>query len=436
MFTTVNFHKYPLMKSFVKAGLLLVTLMLVLVSCFNQGSIARQNTNYLYAKSSTELKPFYKVYHHTSDSSTVFFAIKPGKLLYINNNGAFAANVKVKYKLFNTIDDAFPIDTGSIVYQYPQLADTAMLIQGSFKLKAPFGRNYVAEVVFVDVNRRQHNTSFIEVDKSYFTSDQNYMLRSQADSMPVYTNYIDANKVFYINTNNKTATYVFVKYYRKETAFPPPPFSRGAIIEVPKPDTTFSVELANGTSGPLKLTPVGMFVITADTSQRRGLVVLRTEGNFPELTKPMDVLRPLRYLVSQWDYDKMVAKSDIKKEVDDFWLNAAANNNGKAREVLKNYYGGVRLANDLFTTTREGWKTDRGMILVIMGQPASVFKGTDTETWLYSTSGNNPATNYIFDRKPDGIAGYDYYLRRNDLLKTAWYDMVENWRNGRLIYWY
>jgi GWxTD domain-containing protein len=356
--------------------------------------------------------------------------------LYINNNGAFAANVKVKYKLFNTIDDAFPIDTGSIVYQYPQLADTAMLIQGSFKLKAPFGRNYVAEVVFVDVNRRQHNTSFIEVDKSYFTSDQNYMLRSQADSMPVYTNYIDANKVFYINTNNKTATYVFVKYYRKETAFPPPPFSRGATIEVPKPDTTFSVELANGTSGPLKLTPVGMFVITADTSQRRGLVVLRTEGNFPELTKPMDVLRPLRYLVSQWDYDKMVAKSDIKKEVDDFWLNAAANNNGKAREVLKNYYGGVRLANDLFTTTREGWKTDRGMILVIMGQPASVFKGTDTETWLYSTSGNNPATNYIFDRKPDGIAGYDYYLRRNDLLKTAWYDMVENWRNGRLIYWY
>lgn len=429
-------HKYPFMKGLLNLSILCIVIITVLASCFSQPRISSQNTSWTYSKSITELKPFYKVYHHTSDSSTVYFAIKPTRLLFINTPAGFIANIRVKCNLFNTIEDKIPVDTASFTFKYPQWTDTTKLIQGSFKLKAPFGRNYVAEVIFTDVNRKKHNTSFLEVEKSYFTSDQNYMLRSYTDSMPVYTNYIRSDKVFYINTNNKTATSAFVKYYRKETAFPPPPFSKGAAIDVPRPDTSFSVELAGGTSGPLQLTPAGLYVITTDTASRRGLAVLRTENDFPELTKPMDVLRPLRYLVSQWDYDKMAAKGDIKKEVDDFWLKAASNNNTRAREVLKNYYGGVRLANDLFTTTREGWKTDRGMILIIFGQPLSVFRGDNTETWLYSTSGNNPATNYVFERKPDGIAGYDYFLRRNDLLKPAWYDMVENWRNARLIYWY
>jgi GWxTD domain-containing protein len=424
------------MNSFLRRSLLYIVIITVFISCFQQTRISRQNTNWTYAKSSTQLKPFYKVFHHSSDSSTIYFAIKPSRLLYINSPTGFVSNVRIKYSLFNTIDDKIPVDTTNFSFQFPQIADTARLIQGSIKIKTPFGRNYIAELVFNDVNRRAHNTSFLEIDRSYFTTDQNFMLRSYTDSMPIYTNYLESSKVFYVNTNNNKATNTFVKYYRKETPLPPPPFSRTAIIDIPKPDTTFSIELANGTSGPLQLTPPGIYVVTTDTAQRFGLTILRTENAFPELTKPMDVLRPLRYLVSQWDYDKMAAKPDIKKEVDDFWLMVSANNNGRAREVLKNYYSGVRLANDLFTTTREGWKTDRGMILIIFGQPLSVYRGKDTETWLYSTSGNNPATNYIFDRKPDGIAGYDYYLRRTELLKPAWYDMVENWRNGRLIYWY
>lgn len=404
-------------------------------ACMPQQRLSRQNTNWIYSKSSTELKPEFKVFHYSDDSSRIYFSIKPTKLLYANADGSFKANVKINYKLFNNVDDKLPVDTATFRFNYTQLADTNKFILGNFKVKAGKGKAYVAEIIFTDVNRKQHNTSIIDVDKTQPGNSQNFMLAAYPDSTPLYSNYIGKDQAFTITYNNSATTTLYVKYYFKEAPLPLPPFSDKPPAGPLRPDTVFAITLVNGVSVPQQFSTPGLYVITADTAKPFGLSVLRPDASFPMLTKPMDVLRPLRYLISQKDYDNMAAKPDVKKEVDEFWLRAA-DNQTRAREVLKNYYTGVRLANTFFTTTREGWRTDRGMIFIIFGQPLSSYKTADAETWIYGNGNGAFAPTFIFDRKPDGVSGYDYFLRRNDNYKPAWYEMVENWRNGRLLYWY
>jgi GWxTD domain-containing protein len=177
----------------------------------------------------------------------------------------------------------------------------------------------------------------------------------------------------------------------------------------------------------------GLYVITTDTASTYGLPVLRTYATYPEITQPEHVLKPLRYLTSKEEYDRLVKNENTKKAVDDYWLRAASTP-AHAREVLKAFYTGVSYANKFFTTTREGWKTDRGMVYCIFGQPYSVYRSGNSETWMYGTS-NTPFTPvFTFEKHTDGLAGEDYFLRRSDLLKPYWYEMVENWRNGRLPY--
>jgi hypothetical protein len=43
----------------------------------------------------------------------------------------------------------------------------------------------------------------------------------------------------------------------------------------------------------------------------------------------------------------------------------------------------IKKANELFTSYKEGWKTDRGMVYVIFGNPDRVFRENKKEIWLY-----------------------------------------------------
>lgn len=422
---------YPnILKAFVA-----VALVLLLSACFTQSVQTRQNTNWAYSAATNRLKPDYKVYHSSADSTTILFGIKAAKLLFANNTKGFTANVSIRYELYNNLGDKLPMDTANFIFAYLSPTDSNTVLQGKFKVKLPKGSKGIAQLKLTDINRGQNNTTFVDIDKSNAFNSQNYLLLSNPDSALIYTSYISKTQVFNVLTNNPADSVLYVKYYSGEAPLPAPPFAENLDPTPPRPDTVFVLPLNRGLSGPQQFVSAGLYVFTTNRQQEQGLAVLQPGGNFPELTRPEDVLKPLRFLTSRADYDRMAAQVDVKKEVDDFWLRAAGNN-ARAREVLKNFYGGVRLANDLFTTTREGWKTDRGMVFTIFGQPTSAYRGTNTETWTYSAAGNMRNTTFIFDRRPDGMAGYDYFLRRSDMFKPAWYNMVENWRNGRLLYWY
>lgn len=403
-------------------------------ACRGPKELSRQNLLWLYTSSAQNINPQYVVYNSGADSSTVYFAIMPSELLFAKNGSAFSAKVKIRYRLLNSYDDATIADSSSAIFTFKEPTDTLTPLYGLFKIKIATGSKLIADIVFTDLLRGKNRRTLLDIDKRD-NSAQNYMLVDNITGQPVAAHTLKKGTQFIIKHTDTTRTALFIKYYGGEFGPALPPFSDQRPVEPGKPDTTWRIDMARGYSAPQQWVSQGLYVLVPDSSLNTGLPVLRAYDDFPELTTPEDILKPLRYLVSKKEYDGMAASKDIKKAVDEFWLQSGQSA-VKVRAVIKNYYSGVRHANDLFSTSREGWKTDRGMVFSVFGQPLAVTRSGGVETWLYNNAGDRNSTAFIFNRQPDGLGGYDYYLRRSDLLKPAWYIMLENWRNAKMVYWY
>ncbi len=60
---------------------------------------------------------------------------------------------------------------------------------------------------------------------------------------------------------------------------------------------------------------------------------------------------------------------------------------------------------NLFTSYKEGWKTDKGMIFIVLGPPDKVQRSKDREVWTYDQRGNAQNVNFTFNRRTQSICG-------------------------------
>jgi GWxTD domain-containing protein len=96
-------------------------------------------------------------------------------------------------------------------------------------------------------------------------------------------------------------------------------------------------------------------------------------------------------------------KSDEQREVfvEAFWRRRDPNPDTETNEYRDEHYGRVAHANEHFASAATaGWKTDRGRIYVMYGQPHSVSKTSDGELWVYRVLpgvGTNIEIKFVLD---------------------------------------
>jgi hypothetical protein len=96
----------------------------------------------------------------------------------------------------------------------------------------------------------------------------------------------------------------------------------------------------------------------------------------------------------------------------------------RAQDLMRYFFQRVEVANQFFTSYKEGWKTDRGMMLIIYGMPEKIFKFNDREVWMYGkTNFNFVKSSTLFD--PD-----NYVLVRDKKFTADWYEKVDMVRNS------
>ncbi|RYU76435.1 GWxTD domain-containing protein [Hymenobacter persicinus] len=179
---------------------------------------------------------------------------------------------------------------------------------------------------------------------------------------------------------------------------------------------------------PLRLQRPGLYALRI----RPGgppLALLVENEDFPELKTADDLIRPLLYLTTATERDRLYNASNPKQAVDNFWLDVARDNQPMARQLIRTYYGRVAEANALFSAHKAGWMTDRGLLYIVLGPPESVYRTTAEERWVYrgTTSGT---TTYTFRPKPSTFAPEHYELVRRPEYEMLWYAAVEQWRKG------
>jgi GWxTD domain-containing protein len=188
----------------------------------------------------------------------------------------------------------------------------------------------------------------------------------------------------------------------------------------------------------------GTYRFEVETTDQDGETIYRARDfsvvseNYPSIMTARELAEPLIYLMDRRDHESMMEiqnPDSLKEAVDRFWLSNVQNMN-EARSVINLYYERVEQANKQFTTFKEGWKTDMGMIYILFGPPWYVDRYLNTMEWSYSYDRNDPEYNYTFRRpnlKNEFFPFDNYLLQRNQGYFNIQYRQIQLWLTGGIL---
>jgi len=126
----------------------------------------------------------------------------------------------------------------------------------------------------------------------------------------------------------------------------------------------------------------------------------------------------------------LMADENKKEAFETFWLDMTKSADG-AQWIIRSYFDRIEEANYFFTNYKEGWKTDMGMVFIILGPPDEVYKDGEKESWHYRSEGKDPLVIFNFLHIKSLFTDQQYMLIRDNQYKSYWYKAIDSWRKGR-----
>lgn len=181
--------------------------------------------------------------------------------------------------------------------------------------------------------------------------------------------------------------------------------------------------------------------IARDGNQGEALGVstyfVATNASFPRIETLDQMVESLAYVAYEREIGRIQEASnpiERKQRFDAFW-GSLVGRRSIAVNLLETYYARIEEANLLYSSYKEGWKTDRGMVYVLLGAPVLVDSYVDSEVWRYSY-GDDALYTFVFDRVriPEADGVYEnYILRRRPYYEHVWLQVLDRWRSGVVL---
>ena len=409
----------------------------LLVACSSSAPMSRRdNLAYIYGKGSAQMPLQARVHHIGDERSRIYFKLNTADLLYKSDGtgGLFHAKVRIRYEAYDSFGAKAPLDSASTLIDdsSPEPTEEKDLI-GSMDLRRTHQHPFVLKVVAHDLNRDLESAVFLRVERDGELTSQSFMPVDTSHGLPYFTDHFKGGTVR-VRCEVCTGKELTVRHHPARTTLPAPVFTStppvDPAINAPA-DSTFRVRVDADGHFKLDLRRPGAYRILTDTSAAPSYSLHSITEAYPIVTTTDDLLKPLRYITSNQEYDRIVRSDDVRKAIERFWVDAAGDRE-RGREAIRIYYGRVENANRHFTAEAEGWRTDRGLVHIIFGVPTSIYKTDLGETWIYGEENNLMSLVFNFKRRDQSTDMNDLVLERDPLLKGAWYRNVESWRNGRV----
>jgi GWxTD domain-containing protein len=241
---------------------------------------------------------------------------------------------------------------------------------------------------------------------------------------PVVRTYIQKNSTAAVS-GFADASPLVVSFYKTDFPAAAPPFStaQSRVQPLLKPDSMFTISPEEALSLPMK----GLYLIQSDTASSTGLA-FRVEDDYPKHAKIETLAGPMIYLCTKQEYERLMAAGSDKSQFDKVILSITGSTD-RARTFMRNYFRRVELANTYFSSYKEGWKTDRGMIYIIYGPPQEVYLVGDREVWGYKNV--YYTGQFTFVKSSSVFDPENYVLIRDKNFADTWYQMIDLWRKAR-----
>lgn len=188
----------------------------------------------------------------------------------------------------------------------------------------------------------------------------------------------------------------------------------------------------------------GMFGLRIVATDSEGVAIVERERilsvkneTYPQMALLGDLIEALAYIAYETEIEHIRSGETLtekKRRFDAFWGSLVPNRNAAAN-LIKLYYGRIEEANLYFTGYKEGWKTDRGMVYVVLGPPLYVERRVDTETWHYSYAEQNPVRTFVFEEAQEfrDDAFEHFILDRRAFYQQEWIRALDLWRSGNVL---
>jgi len=400
-----------------------------------QQETARKNLSFLYNPSSNPLHPEFVVYHESQFFSRLYIKLFPVELLFnqANTEGTYQSRVRITYQLRELIDgkeSELLSDSASHVFTL-RMDEAKNVFVANISLDTRPDRQYNLKVNTTDLLRGRGTVNYIHVDRSSENVAQNYFVRTLPSGIPAFEPVFTSGEFFNISANRVTGDSLYVKYYENDFPLPRPPVTN---LNSPQPDYKVDSFWTFPYSDTLKynLPYEGMYMVQLDPGQEGGLPLFNFGENYPRVVTVDDMIGPLAYLSSSTDFNDLANQNNKKLAIDNFWLQSASNVQS-AREMIRVYYNRVFFANYFFTSYKEGWKTDRGMMFIVYGPPNVLTKRGETEIWVYYRKKSSAPLQFTFSRHENPYSHNDYRLERN-FVNSMWVQAVQDWRKGKIFF--
>jgi len=364
--------------------------------------------------------------YNLNDSITTLRIILPaGLILPDPATKKYSKKGRLKYEIIGAGKRIALIDSATF-----GIADSSVsrsFITHSWTFKAPSGMDYFVKATY-SVPGIPDDFLLLE----YFSKTNRFSqswFRFQNESGDFLAGNITAYpQPVRLVTEDTSSRKMLVKIYSRNFSTPLPPFvEQGRLPFNYTPDSIFNLELKNGKTAYFTPEQTGFYFFQPDTSLRQGPTLFRMNTGFPKVTQHSQMRDALRYITSAKEFQQLAAYKIPQVAVDSFWI-ANTGREDLATEFIRKYYSRFETANKLYTSYTDGWKTDRGMIYIVIGKPTQVFRSFEQEVWIYGDYDDPRALKLYFNKAKNPFTNNDYVLVRNQYYKTAWYQNVQLWR--------
>ena len=371
--------------------------------------------------------------YHLNDSMTkIFYRISTENLMFkrVDTSQVFFANIHVACKLIPDINSRTIIDSTStgIEIKFPEPGERKY-IESNFVLKVkPTAYGYL-DFWMIDKNKNLKHTNPISINKTNESVAQYYL--TYQNGALVYKNTFFKTDEIKIESKVNAGKTLYVDCFLKDFGLALPPFSVVKTDDLKYiPDSTFSLNL--NTNSILKMASKGFYHLKTSNESFDGLSLFTFEKSYPGVSDIDEMIKSTRYIMNKSEFDACINSTDKKQSIDNFWL-AIGGSNERAKELLRKYYGRVKSANKQFSSYLQGWKTDRGMISIVFGEPTNSYKSKTEEIWFYGVESDINSIKFIFKKTDNPFSENDFILQRSSIYQTPWYDVVDFWRQGRIL---
>lgn len=405
----------------------------LIVPLSNCSTSSLQNFDYgsEYRVGSKDLYPLVAISNLSGDSTLLWFRIDKEQLLYEYNEKtrAHESNVLIRVHTLFGLNDKTIRDSLSLKILDERNASSNQFLQVEMKIGPQQQPSFIVKTTIIDQNRAKQSIRVLRVQKGKTNQGDNFAIYKAQDQRHFYPWISEGSPVLF--KHKDAPEQLYVSFYDRIYGLAKPPFSAetNQVLKYTS-DSVFVVTNSQG-KFPLSNLKKGHYHFQVDTNNRSGFNFFVGDKDFPKVSSTNVFLGPVRYLTMREEFSQLIAHENPKLAVEEFWL-AHAGSKERARQLIKIYYSRVEKANVLFTSYKEGWKTDRGMIYIVFGAPETVYRRNDSETWIYPDSGEMPLQSFEFRKFRNPLSDDDYRLKRMPGYKYPWNLAVDAWRKGRV----